>query len=120
MLFPNVKINYNLNLKLDDLLLKLLINLANLLTVTSALKHSLNIYLNNGILIYQDNSGYVKIENNPGSDKLAKHIDIKYHHTIERVVRVEYIITENRLVDIFTKPLGPIKFLSLKKCLELE
>ena len=75
MLFSNVKINYKLNLKLDHLLLKLLLKLANLLTVASALKHPLNIYLNNGILIYLDNSGCVKIANNPGSDKLAKHID---------------------------------------------
>ena len=53
-----------------------------------------------------------------------KFIDIKYHYTKERVedesVRVEYISTKNQIADIFTKPLGPIKFLKLRKLLGLE
>ena len=89
-----------------------------------SLASTIHIHLNNGILIYEDNSGCVKIANNPGSHKLAKHIDIKYHYTKERVedksIRVEYISTENQIADIFTKPLGPIKFLKLRKLLGLE
>ena len=80
--------------------------------------------MKNGILLYEDNNGCVKIANNLGSHKLAKHIDIKYHFAKERVgdksVRVEYISTENQVADVFTKPLGPIKFSRLRKLVGLE
>ena len=52
----------------------------------------------------------------------SKHIEVRYHFIREHVANkdgnLEYINTEDQLVDIFIKPLREDKFCSLRRELE--
>ncbi|CAK9816243.1 Copia protein [Anthophora plagiata] len=79
---------------------------------------SINIRIEQPIVIYEDNNGCISIANNPSSHKRSKHIDIKYHFTREqverKVIQLIFISTENQLADILTKPLPAVKFLKCR------
>ena len=54
----------------------------------------------------------------------TKHIDIRYHiirkAVEDRKIQVEYIPTDNNVVDIFTKPLVKTKFHHFVELLRLR
>ena len=51
---------------------------------------------------------------NPAHDRRLKHVDILYHFVREYVqekrISIVYISTDEMIADIFTKPLGRVKF----------
>ena len=56
--------------------------------------------------------------------KCTKHIDVKYKYTCEEqersTIRVEYVPSEENLVDFFTKPLARVQFIDVCKRLGLH
>jgi transposase InsO family protein len=67
--------------------------------------------------LYVDNQSAVKLAINPVGHRRSKHIDIRFHFVRDCVqmckVELEYVSTVDNIADIFTKPLGRIKF---EKC----
>ena len=61
------------------------------------------------IVIHCDNTRTVNMSKNPVLHSKTKHISIKYHmlreKVIEKEIRLEYVSTKEKIVDIFTKPL---------------
>jgi hypothetical protein len=66
------------------------------------------------IVIHCDNQSCVKLSENPISHDSTKHVEIKYHYIRDMVqrkeVRVEYLPTDEQIVDVLTKPLAKSKF----------
>ena len=64
--------------------------------------------------IFCDNMAAIALASSPAATKRSKHIAIRYHHVRDLVaagvVTIEHISTDENLADIFTKPLGRIKF----------
>lgn len=60
--------------------------------------------------IIYDNISSINVSKNHILHSKTKHIPIKYHvlrkHVFNQVVRLEYIPTKVKVVDIFTKPLA--------------
>lgn len=67
--------------------------------------------------LYVDNQSAIKLVKNPVFHKRTKHIDIRYHFIREKTeskeIKVEYVPSENQLVDIFTKPIPKDHFKKL-------
>jgi hypothetical protein len=65
------------------------------------------------IVIHFDNQICVKISENPVFHDKSKHIDIKYHYIRYMVKRkrvlVQYLPTDEKVVDVLTKPLTRMK-----------
>ena len=61
------------------------------------------------VILYCDNTSAINISKNLVMHAKIKHIAIKYHYVRELVedkeVKMEYINTKEKIVDIFTKPL---------------
>jgi hypothetical protein len=57
-----------------------------------------------------DNQSTIALSKNPVFHKWSKHIDLRYHYIRECVdkgrIIIDYIATEEQLVDILTKALG--------------
>ncbi|KAK6150594.1 hypothetical protein DH2020_015526 [Rehmannia glutinosa] len=70
------------------------------------------------IPIMCDNTSAIAITQNPVLHSRTKHIDVRYHfirdHVEKKDITLEYISTDKRLVDIFTKPLCESRFEELK------
>eukprot|EP00253_Pinus_taeda_P030305 PITA_30305 len=66
------------------------------------------------IVIKCDNQSSIKLANNPVFHKNTKHIDTQFHFVREKVqskeIFAEYCKTCDNMADIFTKPLGEVKF----------
>jgi hypothetical protein len=62
--------------------------------------------------IYEDNQSTIKLSKNPIHSNRSKHIDVRFHKIQElvanKVIKVEYMPTENMIADIMTKSLGKI------------
>ena len=62
------------------------------------------------VILYCDNTSAINISKNPVMHAKTKHSAIKYHYVRELVedkqVKMEYIHTKEKIVDIFTKPLS--------------
>ena len=80
-------------------------------------------------MIHCDNKSAVAIAKNPVFHGRTKHFNIKLHviREMEQAREIELIhcSSENQIADIFTKPLGVSRFLSLKRelgvcCIEAE
>ena len=60
-------------------------------------------------ITYCDSTSTVNMSNNLVLHSKTKHIAIKYHvmkeKVIEKIIRLEYINTKEKIVDIFTKAL---------------
>jgi hypothetical protein len=71
----------------------------------------IKIECNQPIPIYCDNTSSINISKNPVMHAKTKHIAIKHHFLREKVnenkVRLEYVGSKEKIVDIFTKP--PLK-----------
>jgi hypothetical protein len=65
-------------------------------------------------VIHCDNQSCVKLLENPISHDSTKHVEIKYHYIRDivqrKVVRVEYLPTDEQIVDVLTKPLARSKY----------
>eukprot|EP00253_Pinus_taeda_P004990 PITA_04990 len=65
------------------------------------------------IVIYFDNQSCIKLSENPIFHDMSKHIDIRYHHLRDCVVRkimlLQYISTKEQDADILTKGLSKCK-----------
>ena len=61
------------------------------------------------VIIYRDNTSTVSMSKNPVFYSKTKHISIKYHvlreKAIEKEIRLEYVSTKEKIVNIFMKPL---------------
>ena len=72
-------------------------------------------------MIYCDNSSAIALSKKSMFHKRMKHIDAKYHYIRELVNNGEIVLqhcrTEEKFVDILTKPLGQKSFEYLRKCL---
>ena len=68
-------------------------------------------------VILCDNQSGIRFLENPVFHNRSKHIDIMHHFIrdmVQRsVVRLNHIGTDEQVVDILTKPLGKVKFLTL-------
>ena len=73
----------------------------------------------NAVTIKGDNRGSIRLAENPILHGRCKHIDIKHHFIREKVkskdILLEWISTSEMAADIMTKPLGPQKFLQVRK-----
>ena len=65
-------------------------------------------------IIKTDNQSTIKLAYNPVFHKNTKHIDTQFHFVREKLqskeIFVEYCKTCDNMADIFTKPLGRVKF----------
>ena len=56
----------------------------------------------------------MKLSKNPMFHDKSKHIEIKYHHIrdmVQRgVVKLQYVVTDNQIVDLLMNPLARVKF----------
>jgi hypothetical protein len=64
--------------------------------------------------IFCDNQSCIKLTENPVFHDKSKHIEIKYHYIRDMVqkgaVKLQYVATEEQIVDVLTKPLSRVKF----------
>ena len=64
--------------------------------------------------LYVDNKLAIALSKNPSQHGRSKHIEMRFHFIRDCVekgyVDIEYVNTESQLADLFTKPLGHIKF----------
>jgi len=65
-------------------------------------------------VIYCDNQSCIKISKNPVFHDRSKHIDIRYHHlkdcVVRRIMLLQYISTEEQDANILTKAFSKCKF----------
>jgi hypothetical protein len=65
-------------------------------------------------IIYCDNQICIRLSEHPVFHERSKHIEIKYYFIQDKVqegeVNLEYIPTNEKTIDILTKPLSRIKF----------
>ena len=70
-------------------------------------------------VILCDNQSRIQLSENPMFHDRSKHLDIKYHFIrdmVQRgVIRLDHIGTDEQVVDILTKPLGKVKFLTFRE-----
>jgi hypothetical protein len=64
--------------------------------------------------LFIDSQSAIKLSKNPVFHSKTKHVDTKYHHIrsliAKDVIKPIYCPSEDQISDIFTKPLGRIKF----------
>ena len=72
----------------------------------------------NEILLLCDNGSAVKIATNPVQHSRTKHIDIRHDFLRDHVnkgdIKIDGIVTDDQLADIFTKPLDENRFCKLR------
>ena len=70
-------------------------------------------------VIHCDNASDISLSKNLVQHSKAKHIPIKYHYfrqlAANKKIRLEYIPTQEQVVDIFTKPLNKDVFEHLRQ-----
>jgi hypothetical protein len=73
------------------------------------------------VKLLMDNMSAIALSRNPVHHDRSKHIDTRYHFIRECIeegrVEVEHVGTAGQLADIFTKPLGRVKFVELRTAL---
>ena len=66
-----------------------------------------------------DNKSAIQLCKNPVFHDRSKHIETRYHFIRENVesgkITIDYINTDDQLADTLTKPLGRIKFQTLRE-----
>ena len=64
--------------------------------------------------IHCDNQSCVNLLENPMFHDKSKHIEIKYHYIWDMVqrgiVKLQYVATDDQIVDVLMKPLARVKF----------
>ena len=75
-------------------------------------------------IIKTDNQSTIKLAYNPVFHKNTKHIDTQFHFVREKLqskeIFVEYCKTCDNMADIFTKPLGRVKFELFRRMLGVQ
>ncbi|XP_057745484.1 secreted RxLR effector protein 161-like [Arachis stenosperma] len=75
----------------------------------------------NSIPLFCDNMSAINISKNPVLHSRTKHIEIKYHFIREHVqkgtIDIQFVKSEDQIIDIFAKPLCEDRFCSLRKSL---
>ena len=70
-------------------------------------------------MILCDNQSGIRMTENPVFHDQSKHIDIRYHFIWDMVqrgaIRFDHIGTDEQVMDILTKPLGKVKFLTFRE-----
>ena len=65
-----------------------------------------------------DNQPAIALAKNPVLHDRSKHIDVKFHFlrdcVEEKQIVIEFVETGRQLADIFTKPVGRLRFLELR------
>jgi hypothetical protein len=65
-------------------------------------------------VILCDNQSCIKMTENPVFHDKSKHIEIRYHYICDMVqrgsIKLQYVSTDERVADVFTKPLSRVKF----------
>lgn len=65
------------------------------------------------VIIWEDNQGAIALVKNSVHHQRTKHIDIRYHfireQTVNNVINVKYMNTENMVADSLTKGVGKLK-----------
>ena len=76
------------------------------------------------MVIHGDNEAALKHVNSPGSINRTKHVDIMHQFVLDRAIRNDLkfvsVKSEENVADIFTKPLGPNKFPTLRSKLGIH
>jgi hypothetical protein len=71
------------------------------------------------VKLLMDNMSAIALSKNPVYHDRSKHIDTRYHFLRECIedarVEIDHIGTANQLADMFTKALGRVRFLELRK-----
>jgi hypothetical protein len=79
----------------------------------------LEIELKGPIEVFNDNQGALKIGNDLTSVSRTRHIEMKYYfvqkHVEKKRISLKYLRTDEMIANIMTKPLGNVKFDSLRK-----
>ena len=74
-------------------------------------------------MIKCDNTNVINLSKNPVWYSKSKHIEIRHHfikeHVVNEDVMLDYVNTEDQIVDIFTKPLIEENLCSLRRDLGL-
>ena len=75
------------------------------------------------ILIRCDNISAINLTKNSILHSRIKHIEVRYYfirdHMQNNDIMLEFVPTENQIVDIFTKPLNEERFCIIRKQLDL-
>jgi hypothetical protein len=84
----------------------------------------LKIPIQTSTTIYYDNQSAIHVTDNHVAHSKTKHVEIHAHYlrqlVHEHVVSLEYFRTEDRVVDIFTKPLVEARSIKLPTLLGLQ
>src|SRR5258707_9285334 len=83
----------------------------------------LAIPVSNPIPLLVDNQSAIALMENPIFHTCSKHIEVRHHWMREKVgdgtIQLEYVLTTDQVVDIFTKPLNVEKFRKFRDMLGL-
>ncbi|KAI3662213.1 hypothetical protein MP638_002199 [Amoeboaphelidium occidentale] len=82
------------------------------------LMEELGVFTQNNLTIYEDNQSCIKLAKDPQHISNAKHLEIKYHFTREKVqsgeVGLVYVSTKDMIADMLTKSLPRDQFQKLR------
>ena len=74
-------------------------------------------------MLYMDKST-ISLIKNPVLHDWSKHIEIRFHYIWKcadrGLIKIDFILTEEQLGDIFTKPLAQVKFEKLDSKIEVQ
>lgn len=83
----------------------------------------LDLNFNTEIILFNDNKSSIQIIKNPKSSQRTKHISVKYNFIRDmiesKIIQLNYLSGSEIPADIFTKPLGKVKFSEIAKSLNL-
>ena len=73
------------------------------------------------IVLREEKKACISFADHPGNRRNSKHIDYIHHFVKEGVQRgdiaMQYVMTAERIADIFTKALDPVTFIKYRDCL---